>query len=232
MKNKDNNEIGDIYTDLLQESGLNRVRDKIQNHAAGIVTAFRNDKSYKENMLNNKKILAYLQSKRYSITTVLGTFIEDFIDDDKREEILARRGGGDAYNPVEKHVNERSFFVVNDKVEGDDDGELAKDLYKMGKAFNQDSVLIIPAGGIGVYLWGTSDGEDAYPGLDVKQTVGEGKFGKHSGPFLSKVKGRDFAFEKERDFVFEEVGQPKTINGKRSQYLLLKEIQKIVDNLK
>lgn len=224
MRNTDINEIGEIYGDLLEESSLKRVRDKIQNHSAGIVTAFRNDTPYKENMLNNKKILAYLQSKGYSITTVLGTFIEDFIDDDKREEIQARKAGGDPYNPVEKHVHERSFFVVNDKVDGDDGGKLADDLYKMGKVFDQDSVLVIPAGGKGAYLLGTSDRENAYPGLDVKKTVGNSKFGKHSGPFLSKVKGRDFAFE--------EVGQPITINGKRGQQILLKEIQKIVDNLK
>lgn len=224
MKSTDINQIGEIYSDLLNESSLSRVLNKIKNHSGGIITAFRGDIPYKQNLLNNKKILAYLQSKGYSITSVLGTFIENFEDDDKKEEILARRAGGEYYNKTPKDVNERSFFVVNDKVVGDDGGELAKDLYKLGKAFNQDSVLIIPAGGEGAYLWGTSGSEGAYPGLGVKQVVGKGIFGQHSGPFLTKVKGREFAFE--------EVEEPKTINGKRSQHILLKEIQKIVDNLK
>lgn len=193
------NQFDKLYEQVILESGLSRVWSKIQNHSCGTITAFRGDKPYQENIKNNKKILAYLQSKGYSITSIMGTYIEGFGTEQARE------------------VNERSFLVCNNKVEGDDGGELANDLFKLGKAFDQDSVMIIPVGGDGAYLWGTSNREDSFPGYDVKQPVGKGKYGKVAGEFLSKIKGREFAFE--------EIQHPNTINGKWAQSVLLKEIK-------
>ena len=200
MKNK----FDELYEQVINESGLSRIWGKIQNHSCGTITAFRGDKPYQQNIQNNKKILAYLQSRGYSVTSILGTYIEGFGTEQARD------------------VNERSFLVCNDKVEGDDGGKLANDLFKLGKAFDQDSVLIIPVGGENAYLWGTSDREDSFPGYNVKQPVGSGKFGKTAGEFLSKIKGREFAFE--------EIQHPLTINGKRSQSILLKEVEEILKN--
>jgi hypothetical protein len=193
-----------IYDDVLLESGLSRIWAKTQNHSCGTITDFRGDKPYAENIRNNKKILSYLQSKGYSVTSILGTYIE---------------GMG---SPEERDVNERSFFVCNDKVEGDDGGQLANDLFKLGKLFDQDSVMIIPIGGK-AYLWGTSNRETAYPSYNSKEEVGTGRFGKVAGQFLSKIKGREFAFEN--------ITPPQTINGKRGQMILLKEIKRELNDL-
>jgi hypothetical protein len=214
MKNK----FDELYENVVNESSLTRVWQKIQRHSSGTITAFRGDKPYDENIKNNKKILAYLQNKGYSMTSILGTYIENFRDEEKKEEILAKNAGGDPYNPKERHVHERSFLVVNDKVEGDDGGALANDLFKMGEAFDQDSVMIIPVGGKNAYLWGTSNREESYPGYNVKTEVGKGRYGKSSGAFLSKIRGREFAFEA--------ISEPKTINGKWAMSVILKEMKK------
>jgi hypothetical protein len=199
-----NNLFDKLYDDVLMESSLSRIWAKTQNHSCGTITSFRGDKPYDENIRNNKKILSYLQSKGYSVTSILGTYIE---------------GKG---SPDERDVNERSFFVCNDKVKGDDGGQLANDLFKLGELFDQDSVLIIPVGGK-AYLWGTSNREHAYPSYNSKEEVGSGRFGKVAGEFLSKIKGREFAFEN--------INLPQTINGKRGQMILLKEIKKELNEL-
>jgi hypothetical protein len=214
MKNK----FDELYEKVILESGLSRVWTKIRNHSSGTITAFRGDVPYQQNIRNNKKILAYLQSKGYSVTSIMGTYIENFRDEEKKEEIHARNAGGDPYDPEERHVQERSFLVVNDIVEGDDGGKLADDLFKLGEVFDQDSVMIIPVGGNNAYLWGTSKREESFPDYNTKHLVGSGKYGKTSGAFLSKIKGREFAFES--------IKSPQTINGKRGQMILLKEIEK------
>jgi hypothetical protein len=214
MKNK----FDELYEKVILESGLSRVWSKIQNHSSGTITAFRGDVPYQQNIRNNKKILAYLQSKGYSVTSIMGTYIENFRDEEKKEEIHARNAGGDPYDPKERHVHERSFLVVNDRVKGDDGGKLADDLFKLGEVFDQDSIMIIPVGGNNAYLWGTSKREESFPDYNTKHLVGSGKYGKTSGEFLSKIKGRAFAFEA--------IKSPQTINGKRGQMILLKEIEK------
>jgi hypothetical protein len=204
-----------LYKEIIQESSLSRVWAKTQKHTCGSITAFRGEKKRAENLRDNKKMLAYLQSKGYSVTFVLGTYIENRFIRDPAYGFL---------NPNKKMINkkavptnEESFFVCNHNVEGDDGGELERDLFKLGEAYNQDSVLIIPFGGQGAYLLGTSDRPEAYPGYEVKEIVGKGKYGKTAGEFLSKIGGREFAFE--------EISLPQTINGIRGMKILLKEVK-------
>jgi len=56
-------------------------------------------------------------------------------------------------------------------------------------------VLIVPKGGKGAYLIGTSNREDAFPSKNNKEVVGNSKMGKVAGQFLSRIRGREFAFE-------------------------------------
>jgi len=193
------NELEKLYGEIIEESSLSRLWKKTQEHTCGTITAFRGDKTYEENTRNNKRLLSFLQSKGYSITGIQGTYIEN----------------KDSEN--EKEVNERSFFVCDKK----QTGELEDDLFDLGVAFDQDSVLIIPQGGEDAYLLGTSRRVDSYPGYKSKEVVGSGKFGQAAGEFLSKIKGRQFAFE--------EVREPQTINGKRGQQIMLREMLKMLD---
>lgn len=179
----------------VNESSLSRIWDKTQKHSCGTITTYRGSKTKKENQATNKEALNYLVGKGYSVTKIIGTYIENLGSE------------------TEKEVKEVSFFVANQKVEGDDKGKLAKDLIALGKRYDQDSVLIIPIGGKGAYLHGTSDRDDAWPGMNKKEKVGNGKYGKVSGQFISKLKGREFAFE--------DVAAPDTINGKRGQKILV-----------
>lgn len=180
---------------LINEAGLARIWDNTQKHHCGAISGYRGDNKPSENKSNNRYIKAYLLTKGYGVTSIDGTYIENF----KSE------------NEVE--VKEPSFFVVDLQ----DTGKLERELEVLGVRFDQDSIMSIPKGGKGAYLLGTSTRDDAFPSKGEKITVGSGKFGKTSGEFLSKIKGRNFAFES--------VEMPKTINGIRGWKILHDEIE-------
>lgn len=184
----------------LDESSLSRLYRKSQEHVCGAISGYRADNSKAENKKNNREILTYLQGKGYSVTSVKGSYIENYGTDSAKE------------------VSEPSFFVCNQKVEGDDKGQLQKDLAKLGRKFDQDSVLVIPVGGKGAYLYGTSKRDNAFPEYNKKVVVGNSKFGKAAGEFLSRIGGREFAFE--------DVAPPATINGIRGQKMFAEKMDK------
>lgn len=182
----------------MNESSLSRLWRKTQDHTCGSISGYRDENTRAENKANNKVILNYLQGKGYSVTSVQGSYIENFGTDSAKE------------------VKEPSFFVCNDKVEGDDGGQLERDLIKMGRKTDQDSILVIPHGGKGAYLVGTSRRDEAFPSYGQKEVVGSGRFGRAAGEFLSRIRGRKIAFE--------EIDRPGTRNGKWAQSLLVKRI--------
>lgn len=184
------------YINKVEESSLNRIKDAIDNYTCGTISSYRGNRNKKENIKNNKEILAVLKVKGFSITRIEGSFIEN-IGTEK-----------------EKKVKEQSFFVVNRKVKGNDGGELEKVLRALGEKYDQDSILIVYNGEAS--LIGTSKRDDAYPSYGRKERVGSGKFGKASGQFFSRVKGRQFAFE--------EVIEPDHIMGKWAQNVIANRI--------
>lgn len=183
------------FYDILQETSLSRLWDKTQKYTCGVITGFRGDKTKAENLKRNHEIVAFLQGRGYSVTKVLGTYIEHFGTDDATE------------------VSEQSFFVANHAVDGDDNGMLKKDLAMLGQRYDQDSILVIPFGGKGAYLYGTSHRDNAYPPFGQTAKVGDATWGDAAGEFLSKVQGRKFAFEN--------IEPPQTINGIRGQKILV-----------
>jgi hypothetical protein len=187
----------------LDESSLSRLWSKTQKHSCGTITSFRGSKTKAQNRATNKEMLTYLMGKGYSVTKIKGSYIENFGSEN------------------EKEVGEESFFVCNQKIDGDDGGQLKKDLVALGRKYDQDSVLIIPFGGKGAYLYGTSKRDDAYPSYNKTETVGKGKFGKASGQFLSRIRGREFAFE--------EVEPMQTINGIRGQKIFVEKMESDMD---
>lgn len=191
----------------LLEASLNRIYQKTKNHAVGAVTAFRGDKTKAENKSNNKKVLAYLMNAGYSVIKVKGSYLENFGSE------------------TQKEVGEESFFVANYKIEGDDDGQLERDLIKLGRLYDQDSILSVPFEKKG-YLYGTSKRDDAFPDYGQKVVVGKPVFGDAKGEFFSRVKGRKFAFES-----YEEASKPMTYNGKWAISLYAKEIREELKKL-
>lgn len=195
--------IAEAIRQRLSESSLSRLWSKTQKHSCGTITSFRGNKTKAQNKATNKEMLTYLMGKGYSVTKIKGSYIENFGSEN------------------EKEVGEESFFVCNQKVDGDDGGQLKKDLIALGRKYDQDSVLIIPVGGKGAYLYGTSKRDDAYPSYNRQEKVGSGKFGKASGQFLSRIRGREFAFE--------EVEPMQTINGIRGQKIFVEKMESEMD---
>lgn len=186
----------------VNESSLSRIWKSIEDHDAGAITGFRGDNTRKKNKENNRDIKIYLRSKGYSVTSVDGSYIEQF-------------GTTSA-----KEVSEPSFVVVDKN----DTGLLHQDLIILGQMYDQDSVLLIPKGGENAFLHGTSKRADSFPGFGINRRVGSGKYGKVSGEFFSRIRGREFAFE--------EVNLPDTINGIRGWKIFEREMEEKLNNFR
>ena len=166
------------FNTYLEESSLSRIWKHSREHDYGTITAFRfppdcgNGKPYtrKENLQRNKSLLAKLRSKGYGVTSIKGSYIENY-------------GSSEA-----KEVGEASFFVADIQ----DKGNLKKDLLTLGEEFEQDSVIFGEASGAGI-LHGTNKCPKGYPGYGKKDKQGGAIFGK-TGEFMSKVRGRPFVF--------------------------------------
>lgn len=200
------------FTDYTQEqeelieSSLSRIHSRIMEHSTGALSAFRDEFTRSENRKRNKEMLAWLHQRGYSVTHVKGAFIEQF----------------NMPNAVE--VGEESWFVANTKVDGDDGGKLERDLIKIGRHFDQDSILSIESGGKKAELIGTSQREDAFPSYGERVNVGGLKMGDADGPFFSRVRGRKFAFEA-RD-----MNQPGSIGGKQAMSIIAKRIDEDMED--
>jgi hypothetical protein len=187
---------------LINEGGLNKIRQDMLDYDTAFITAFRGDiddksmclyvppseeelserdkmgKNHRRgesNKRNNKELSAFLLSQGYGIKNLQGSYIENFgsLDPEK----------------IPREVKEASFFVTNLK----NDPEFAEQIINLGKRFCQDSVIIVPKGEEG-YIYGTNKGK--YPGLDQKETVG--KFaGGETGEFMSRIKSRPFVMKED-----------------------------------
>lgn len=164
----------------LNESSLSRVVHHMSNHDCGTITAFRskegcgeaNDKPYslQDNKKRNRQLYAKLESLGYGVTEVDGAYIENF------------------GKPNAVEVKEDVYFVVDLK----DTGNLEKDLRRLGEEFDQDSILFIPKGEMGILI-GTNQCSD-FPGYGKKMPFSSRSFGK-PGEFMTKVRNRPFMFE-------------------------------------
>lgn len=186
---------------LINEAGLNKIRQDMSDYDTAFITAFRGDIDDKsmcvyvppseeelfernkmgkrgvQNKRNNRELSAYLLSQGYGVKNVQGSYIENFgsVDPEK----------------VPREVKEASFFVTN----LNNDPEFAEQIINLGKRFCQDSVIIVPKGEEG-YIYGTNKGK--YPGLDQKETVG--KFaGGETGEFMSRINSRPFVMKEEEE---------------------------------
>jgi len=168
----------------LNESSLSRIFKHMSEHDTGTITAFRDKKdcnnpsvenntySKKENMQRNKSLFYKLQKLGYGVTSVKGSYIENYKSKDAKE------------------VGENVFFVVDLK----DTGKLKDNLKKLGEEFDQDSILFIPLSGKSAELIGTNKCPDTYPGYGSKVTYNKRKLGSE-GEFMTRINGTPFIFE-------------------------------------
>ena len=196
---------------LINEAGLNKIRQDMSDYDTAFITAFRGDysdvsmcvytppseeelnerdkmgKRGVRNKRNNKELSAFLLSQGYGVKNIQGSYIENFgsLDPEK----------------LPREVKEASFFVTN----LNNDPEFAEQIINLGKRFCQDSVIIVPKGEEG-YIYGTNKGK--YPGLDQKETVG--KFaGGETGEFMSRINSRPFVMKEDEEMKTYEKLPPK-----------------------
>ena len=164
----------------INESSLSRVVHHMANHDCGTITAHRakegcggpDDKPYsrEDNKKRNRQLYAILESLGYGVTEVDGAYIENF------------------GKPTAIEVTEDVYFVVDLK----DTGNLEKNLTRLGEQFDQDSIMFIPKGKMGILI-GTNQCSD-FPGYGKKMPFSSRSFGK-PGEFMTKVRNRPFIFE-------------------------------------
>lgn len=181
------------FNEYLTESSLSRLWKHNEEHDCGVITAFRNftncgytdddepcfaDKTPVEiNKAENGKRNKALKSDLIQLgfkgsTKLVGSYPE----------------GG-------KQSKEISYYVVD----LDDTGTLKDILIKLGKKYDQDSILYIPKGSIKgdnkAYLIGTNN----CPNNDIKvgktMIFNKGKVGYESPFYTSYVNGRPMIFE-------------------------------------
>ena len=173
------------WRQFLNESSLSRLYRHMMAHDTAIITAHRGDPSDdsncvdksqvaddSSNKIRNRDLKATLMSLGYGVTSVDGSYIEDF------------------NTPAAYEVAEDSFFVVN----LEDDPGFTKLIIDLGEGFCQDAVLVVPKGGQGAYLHGTNNSE--FPGYGQRVEAGDLSFGREK-EFMTKVGGRPMAFTEE-----------------------------------
>ena len=174
------------FQTYLEESSLSRLWQHNGEHDCGAMTAFRTAADCGEgekytnadNKKRNKSLLAKIKSKGYGATTLKGKYPE----------------GG-------KEAKEISYFIVD----LEDGGNLEKNLKKLGKEFEQDSILYVPKGAIQntakAYLIGTNSCSNNWLGLGKKEVFNKGKMAYSSPVYTSYVNGRPFIFEEIGDTI-------------------------------
>jgi hypothetical protein len=155
----------------IQETSLNRVRSKSEKGGMAIMSAQRGDKSKTENKARSKQLEKDIRGAGLpGPTKVSGRYTEN------------------PGTPQEKKVGEKSHVISSGKK-----GKRAfkKAVTKLGKKYNQDSVLIQKKPKGGAQLVGTNK---SWPGEGKRVKVGKMNPGR-TGEFDTKVKNKTFTYE-------------------------------------
>ena len=160
----------------LSETSLNRVRSKSQKGGMAIMSAQRGDKSKKENKARSSQLEKDIRGAGLpGPTKVSGRYTE---------------------NPgtsQEKKVGEKSHVVSSGKM---GKRKFKKAIEKLGKKYDQDSVLIQRKPKGSATIKGTS--KTSWPGKGKNVGVGKMNPGK-TGEFDTKVKNKTFTYEAKID---------------------------------
>jgi hypothetical protein len=177
----ENNEMSkNLIPGTLNETSLSIVVHNMENHDCGTITAFRSKEecggsedtlySLEDNKKRNRQLHAILETLGYGVTDVDGAYIENFGTEKSVE------------------VKEDVYFVVDSK----DTGNLERDLRRLGEQYDQDSIMFIPKGEMGILI-GTNHCSD-FPGYGKKMPFSSLSFGKPA-EFMTKVRNMPFVFE-------------------------------------
>ena len=166
---------------FINETSLSRVGSLTKDRNIGMITAHRATYTKQENDARNNSLETDLRAAGHGFVKVKGRYIENYGKDDA------------------KTVDENSILVIGRN--GQDSGHLKGSLLKLGKKYDQDSVLIKPHDEETAYLHGTN--ETGWPGLGKKTSVGNWHPGR-VGEFHSLLRGK-------KTFSFESVNEDKNL---------------------
>lgn len=156
----------------LQEASLSRVWQHAQSDKPiALLTAFRGEFPYQENVRRNKKLASELRALGYGYFFVDGYWIEN------------------EGTPEEVHVAEDSIFVIG--ADGTDT-VFANHMARLGAAYGQDGVLIKTVAGANIY--------DKEGNIDFNVgTLQPGKASEIYTRLRNNKNSNTFIFEAERD---------------------------------
>ena len=158
----------------LEESSLSRIKSKSDKGGMAIISGSRGDKSKKENKARAKQLDRDIRGRGLpGATKVSGRWDEK---DKKTGET--------------KKVKERSHVVTSGKKSK---RKFKKEVEKLGKKYDQDSVLIQRKKGGSATLKGTNKSD--WPGYKKNEKTGKMKPGR-TGEFDTKIKKKTFTYEK------------------------------------
>ena len=161
------------FKEFLDESSLTRLASKAKKGAVAIVSAERGTKSKKENKARSKQLEKDIRGRGFpGPTKVSGRYTED-------------KG-----TKKERKVGERSYVVSQGKKSK---RKFKKEVEKLGKKYDQDSVLIHRKKGGSATLKGTNKSD--WPGYKKNEKTGKMKPGR-TGEFDTKIKKKTFTYEK------------------------------------
>lgn len=167
--------------DGLTESSLSRLYQKHKDSDAGTISAFRGERTRKENLDLNKKLKWLLIGGGYSVTEIDGIWTENY------------------GKPDQKEVKERSFIVFDRK----QSGKLKDDLIKFGRMFDQEAITYWNRKSGNYVVIGTN--KNGFLGDGGIKQLSTPMFGQ-DGKMYSKISGRPFIFSEcvSGEFAFDD----------------------------
>ena len=164
------------FLEFMQESSLNRIRQKDSSKGTAIMSAQRGDKSKKENKARSKQLDRDIRGAGLpGPTKVDGRYTEN-------------KG-----QKNERKVGERSSVVSSGKM---GKKRFTKTMKKLGKKYDQDAVLLKKKPKGSAALVGTNKSD--FPGMNKRIKTGKMNPGK-TGEFDTKVKNKTFTYESTDD---------------------------------
>jgi len=164
--------LGELGEEVVNETSLTRVMSKSEKGGMAIMSAQRGDKSKAENKARSRQLERDIRGAGLpGPTKVSGRYTE---------------------NPgtsQERKVGEKSHIVTPGKM---GKRKFKKTVEKLGKKYDQDSVLIQRKPGGSATLKGTSD--TSFPGRGKNVKIGSMKPGR-TGEFDTRVKNKTFTVE-------------------------------------
>lgn len=159
-------------TKQLNEASLSRVWQHVQSdRPIALLTAFRGEHTYEENVARNKELAASLRKLGYGFFFLDGSWIENQGTD------------------KEQHVSEDSIFAIGN---AGDDENFRQHIVELGAKYDQDAVLVKDKDGANLY---DKNGKLEFSVGSLKP----GKMGSIYSRLRNNKEANVFIFESERD---------------------------------